>query len=76
MIFLRMELKGEVSASLSFLESAVPFQEDIREYADKYNSVKESRKFFFFFLFPCKQCRAQKVSIWLTIVVGFFLGKP
>lgn len=35
-----MELKGEVSASLNFLESAILFQEVIREYAGKYHSVE------------------------------------
>lgn len=43
----KMELKGEVSASLNFLKLPILFQEDIREYMVKYHSVKQKVVGFF-----------------------------
>lgn len=42
-----MELKGGVSGNLLFLESAILFQEDIREYMFQHNFVE-------FFSSSCK----------------------
>lgn len=51
-----MELKDGVSAKLHFIQLAILFQEVIREYMSKHNSIE-------FFSSSSKPYRVQKISI-------------